>query len=74
MAEIRSAKQATEIAVNFLKRYRVLVVPVSAVRHEDLWEVKVDVGPFATRIATIHIRARTGEITDYTIPTEGGKE
>lgn len=75
MTEVRSAEQATEIAVSFLKRHRMLPLPISALRYlEDSWEVKLDVGAFVTRIATVHIHAKTGEITDYTVPVEEGKK
>lgn len=44
MTEVRSAEQATEIAVSFLKRHRMLPLPISALRYlEDSWEVNMRV-------------------------------
>ena len=87
MPEIeKSAEQATEIAVEFLKGYYpVSHKPLSArfqkgrVVAEDKWVVEVDVGTFYPRVATVTIAARSGKILTYEVersespPAESGQ-
>jgi len=63
-----SAQVATDIAMGFLKPHRTFANPVKASREGKLWTVLVDVGAIKTIIATVHIDAATGAITDYDIP------
>jgi hypothetical protein len=42
--EIKSAAEATKIASSFLEQYYFFLRPVSAVREDSTWIVKVDVG------------------------------
>lgn len=66
--KVRNAQQATEIAMEFLRKYHTYSSPKRAVKQDSAWLVQADVGLFETRIAKILIDARTGEILDYVIP------
>ena len=66
--EVKSAKEATEIAHSFIKKYRPIALPLKAVREGDVWFVEIDVGPLAVKIAKIKIDAKTGDIISYEIP------
>jgi len=66
--EVKSAAQATEIATSFLKKYYFFLRPISAVREDATWIVKVDVGALQKEIAEIKINALTADITGYTVP------
>lgn len=65
---VKSAKQATEIAESFVKKYRWFVRPIKAVRENNTWVVEIDVGPILKEIATIKIDAKSGDIMEYKIP------
>ncbi len=66
--EVKSAPQATEIAMSFVAKHRFFARPLSAVRENGHWVVKIDVGPLAKEIASVKIDAKTGEILEYDIP------
>ena len=68
-SEVKSAAEATEIAVSFIKKYRWYTRPLKAVREDDTWLVEVDVGPLLTIVAKIKVDAKSGDILEYTIPT-----
>ena len=67
--EVRSAAEATELARNFIKKYRTYTRPLKAVREDDTWLVEIDVGPIFTIIAKIKVDAKSGDILEYTIPS-----
>ena len=67
-SEVKSAPQATEIAVSFVTKHRFFARPLSAVQENGNWVVKIDVGPLAREIASVKIDAKTGEILEYDIP------
>ena len=67
--EVKYAREATEIATSFIKKYRMFTRPLKAVRENDTWLVEVDVGPIFTTIAKIKIEAKSGEILEYSIPS-----
>ena len=66
--EVKSAKKATEIATSFLKQYYFFLRPISAVREDATWMVKVDVGAIEAKIAEVKIDALTADIAEYTLP------
>jgi len=66
--EVKSAPQATDIAVSFVSKHRFFARPLSAIRENGHWLVKIDVGPLAKEIASVKIDAKTGEILEYDIP------
>lgn len=73
--KIDNAELATEKAVSFIrKEYPMrgfLARPIRAIRQEDVWTVELDIGIVRAVLATIKIRAHTGEIIEYTIPPMG---
>ena len=66
--EIKSAAEATRIATTFLKQYYGFLRPISAVRENAAWIVKVDVGVITRDIAEVKIDASTRDITGYSFP------
>jgi len=66
--EVKSAPQATTIAVSFIKKYRFTARPLKAVRENDAWSVEIDVGPLKPIIAKVKLDAKSGEILEYNIP------
>lgn len=68
MFQVTSAEQATNIAINFLKRYYYFARPVSAKRSNGTWEVLLDVGIVERKVARTEIDGATGEIVAYELP------
>ena len=66
--EIKSASEATRIATSFLKQYYGFLRPISAVRENASWIVKVDVGVITKDIAEVKIDASTADIVGYSFP------
>ena len=72
--KVDTADKAMEIAHSFIKKYSPVALPMKAVKEGDIWEVDIDVGALAVKIAKVKIDARTGDILNYEIPekpTEG---
>jgi len=67
--ELKSAAEATKIATSFLKQYYAFLRPVSALREDAMWIVKVDVGLVLKEVAEVKIDAVTGTVTGYSLPT-----
>jgi len=67
--EVKSAAEATELARNFIKKYRTYTRPLKAVREDETWLVEIDVGPIFAIIAKIKVDAKSGDILEYTIPS-----
>lgn len=68
MPEIKSAEEATEVARSFIKKYRIIALPIKAIREGDLWNVELDVGPLAVKVAKVKVDAKTGSIISYELP------
>ena len=66
--QVKSAKEATTIATNFLKQYYSFMRPKSASKDNDFWVVEVDVGVITTEIARVRIDASTADVIGYSFP------
>ena len=66
--EIKSAKEATEVALSFIKKYRFIARPLKAVREDNIWLVEIDVGPIFVMVAKVKLDAKSGDILEYTLP------
>lgn len=67
--EVKSAREATEIAQSFISKHRMFVRPLKAAREGDIWLVDLDVGPLFAIIAKVKVDAKSGEILEYSIPS-----
>jgi hypothetical protein len=70
--EVKSATEATEIALSFLREHYQFIPqqPIKAVKEDNVWLVEIDVCLLRTRIAKIKIDAKTATILGYSIPPE----
>ena len=67
-SEVKSAAEATKIATSFLSKYYFFLRPISAVKEDATWLVKVDVGALQKEIAEVKVNALTADIAEYTFP------
>ncbi len=65
MAEITSAKEAIEVAQEFIGPYYPWHQPVEAVREDGTWVVEFDVGAVKVETATVKIDAATREVKEF---------
>jgi len=70
--KVKSAAEATEIALSFLKEHYQFIPqqPIKAAKEDNIWTVEIDVGLLHTRIAKIKIDAKAADILEYSIPPE----
>lgn len=68
--ELKSAEDATNKALSFLKKYHPWARPMKAVREDGIWLVEVDVGALKTKIGRIKIDAQTGRVLEYDVPED----
>jgi hypothetical protein len=66
--KLYTAEEATELALKFVKRHRSYARLLKATKEGDTWHVRMDIGLIATKIATINIDAKNGQIIDYDLP------
>ena len=69
--EVKTASEATDIAIAYMKKYRWFARPLKAIRENDIWFVEIDVGPLTTDIIKIKIDAKTGDIMEYSVTEDG---
>jgi len=65
--EIKSAAEATKIATTFLRQYYGFLRPISAMRENATWIVKVDVGVITKEIAEVKVDASTADVIGYSL-------
>ena len=69
MPSVRSADQATDIALGFLRKSGwTFIRALSAHRKDGSWLVEVDVGAVTFKKGNLKVDARTGSIVDYDLP------
>ncbi len=73
-AKVDTADKAMDIAHSFIKKYSPVALPLKAVKEGDVWQVDIDVGALAVKIAKVKVDARTGDILSYDIPTKKAKK
>ena len=66
--KVGTADKAMDIAHSFIKKYVPVALPMKAVKQGNVWNVDVDVGALAVKVAKVKVDARTGDILSYEIP------
>ncbi len=67
MANVQTIEQATQIALDFVRKYYTFVFPVSARRETSRWIVDMDISYFSSRYARVRILAETGAVEDFKV-------
>jgi len=68
--KVKTASEATDIALAYMKNYRRFARPLKAIRENDTWFVEIDVGPLTTDLAEVKIDAKSGDILEYSMTEE----
>ena len=69
MAEVkvRTADQATQIAVAFVNRYYGFVFPIETKKEDHRWIVDLDVSVLRPKYARVRINGDTGAIENFSV-------
>ncbi len=67
MANVQTVEQATQIALDFVRKYYAFVFPVSARRETSRWIVDMDISYFSSRFARVRILAETGVVEEFKV-------
>jgi hypothetical protein len=66
MTAIQNVEQATQAAMDFVKKYYAFVFPVSARREASRWVIDLDISFFNPRYARVRL-GESGTIEDFKV-------
>ena len=67
MSAIQNAEQATQVAIDLVRKYYSFVYPVSAKRENSRWIVDLDISYFRPSYVRVNIIAETGTLEDFKV-------
>ncbi len=67
MTNVQTVEQATQLALDFVRKYYSLVFPISARRETSRWIVDMDISYFKPSYARVKILAESGTIEDFKV-------
>jgi hypothetical protein len=60
-------EQATQVALDFVRKYYAFVFPISARREASRWVVDFDISYFRPSYMRVRIQAETGLVEDFKV-------
>ena len=67
MTNVRTVEQATQLALDFVRKYYSFAFPISARKETSRWIVDMDISYFKPSYARVKILAESGAIEDLTV-------
>ena len=67
MTNVQTVEQATQLALDFVRKYYSLVFPISARKETPRWIVDMDISYFKPSYARVKILAESGTIEDFKV-------
>ena len=67
MAGVQNVEQATQLAMDFVRKYYTFAFPVSARKESFRWIVDLDISYFRPSYARVRIQAETGIVEDFKV-------
>ena len=67
MVVIESVEQATQLAMNFARKYYSSIFPVSTKKENSHWIVDLDISYYTPSYARLRIFVETGEIEEFKV-------
>ncbi len=64
---VQTIEQATQLAVEFARKYYSFIFPVSAKRENSHWIVDLDISHYRPSYARLRILVETGTIEDFKV-------
>lgn len=66
-SKVKTADQATQIAVTFVQRYYKFVFPIETKKEDHRWIVDLDVSVFRPKIARVKVSSVTGDVENFSV-------
>lgn len=67
MSGVQTVEQATQVAIDFVRKYYSFVYPISARRENSRWVVDLDISYFRISYIRVKILAETGSLEDFKV-------
>lgn len=67
MTAIRTVEQATQLAIDFVRKYYSFVYPISTRKETSRWVVDLDISYFRPSYVRVEILAETGSLEDFKV-------
>ena len=67
MSAVQSLEQATQLALDFVRKYYSFAFPMSARKENSRWIVDLDISYFKPSYIRVQIEAVTGAIQDFRV-------
>jgi len=67
MTAVQNAEQATQVAIDLVRKYYSFVYPVSSRRENSRWIVDLDISYFRPSYVRVKIIAETGTLEDFKV-------
>jgi hypothetical protein len=64
---IQTVEQATQLAIDFVRKYYSFVYPVAARKENSRWVVDLDISYFRPSYVRVKILAETGTLEDFRV-------
>ena len=67
MTAIQAVEQATQLAIDFVRKYYSFVYPIAARKENSQWLVDLDISYFRPSYVRVKIFAETGSLEDFIV-------
>lgn len=67
MTAIQTVEQATQVAIDFVRKYYSFVYPISTRKETSRWVVDLDISYFRPSYIRVKILAETGTLEDFKV-------
>ncbi len=67
MTPVQTVEQATQAAVDFIRKYYSFVYPIAARKENSRWIVDLDISYFRPSYARVKILSETGVLEDFKV-------
>lgn len=67
MSAVQTVEQATQVAIDFVRKYYSFVYPISARRENSRWVIDLDISYFRPSYVRVNILAETGTLEDFKV-------
>ena len=67
MTSIQTVEQATQLAVDFVRKYYSFVYPIAARKENSRWVVDLDISYFRPSYVRVKVLAETGALEDFKV-------
>ena len=67
MSTVQTVEQATQVAIDFVRKYYSFVYPISARRENSRWVIDLDISYFRPSYVRVKILAATGALEDFKV-------